>query len=46
MLRGPFEAGRRYYVRCVLEGGAARVWLARSELGEALPEFVEEKAGR
>lgn len=45
-LRGPFETGRRYYVRYVLEEGVARVWLAGSEAGEALPEFVEEKVGR
>jgi hypothetical protein len=45
-LRGPFEAGRRYYVRCVIEAGTARLWLAGSEDGGALSEFVVESEKR
>jgi hypothetical protein len=36
---GTFEA-RTYYVRCVMEEGAPRVWLADSVDGPALPEFI------
>jgi hypothetical protein len=37
---GPFEASRSYYVRCVVEDGTPRVWLADSVNGPALPEFI------
>jgi hypothetical protein len=37
---GRFEASRSYYVRCVVEEGTPRVWLADSEYGPALPEFT------
>jgi hypothetical protein len=37
---GPFEASRSYYVRCVVQDGSPRVWLADSEYGSALPEFI------
>lgn len=38
--RGPFEATREYFVRCVLENGAAHVWLAASADGAPLPGFT------
>jgi len=37
---GPFESSRSYYVRCVVEDGAPRVWLADSATGPALAEFI------
>jgi hypothetical protein len=37
---GRFEASRSYYVRCVVEEGTPRVWLADSVDGPALPEFI------
>lgn len=46
VLRGPFEPGRQYYVRCVIEEGTARLWLAGTEDGGALPEFVVESEKR
>jgi hypothetical protein len=37
---GRFAASRSYYVRCVVQEGTPRVWLADSEHGPALPEFI------
>lgn len=45
-MHGPFEAGRRYYVRCELQDGVPRVWLAGAEEGAALAEFGVEKTER
>jgi hypothetical protein len=37
---GPLEASRTYYVRCVVEDGTPRIWMASSVDGPALPEFI------
>ncbi len=41
-LTGPFVANREYHVRCSIENGEPRAWIAESPDGLSLPEGFEE----